>query len=189
MCFSLTSFSQPLMGIIASSQNNAIVITCNQNLVLYSEELDNSNWQKSSLTVTPNQALDLDGNMTLDQMNASSTAHSIRSWNGGNCVDVIPGVTYTFSFDAKRGTMTDMKYSVYDNTHAANIVNSTSYYSSTSSTVQRISFNFTVPAGCLKAIVYPLRDSGVTGNCFLGRCELTNNSSCYVKTTTTIITP
>lgn len=188
-CFSLTSFSQPLMGIISSSANNTVANVCNQNIILYSEQLDNAIWDKSEITVTTNQAADLLGNSTLELLTTTSTSAQIMHYNGGTYSPVLPNTTYRFSFEVKRGTMTDMKYSVYDRSNSLNIISSTSYYALTSSTVQRVSFTFTTPANCSKVSVYPLRNSGVTGTAYIGRVQLESNGSCYITTTSTFATP
>jgi len=166
--------------------------TYTQNLVKYSEQLDNSSWFKSSgLSVTSiNADYDLDGNATLEEITVTNGTSHIRSDpTEGNLSSVIPGETYRFSFDVKRGTLTELKYSVRDATHSSDIIATTSYYTSTSTSVQRVSFEFTAPIGCTLVYIYPLRDLETTGTVYLGRVQIEENSSCYVETTSTPITP
>ena len=87
---------------------------CDQNLVEYSEELDNAYWAKANITVVANQANDLEGNATLDELTMTAAAVNIRSYDGGAYTPVSASTTYRFSFDAKRGTSTKLEYSVYD---------------------------------------------------------------------------
>ena len=79
--------------------------TYTQNLVKYSEQLDNSSWFKSSgLSVTSiNADYDLDGNATLEEITVTDGTSHIRNHPGeGNLSSVIPGETYRFSFDVKK---------------------------------------------------------------------------------------
>lgn len=165
--------------------------TYTQNLVKYSEQLDQgAAWWGSGASVTAtNSKYDLEGNGTLDEVTTTTGTASIRNIEGTNDITVVPGTTYRFSFDAVRGTMTDLKYSVYDITNASNIVAPTSYYSSTGATAVRISVEFTAPAGCTSVWVYPTRESGSTGTAYVGRLQVEENGSCYVETTSSIITP
>lgn len=177
-------------GIVGSIPDEECTYT--QNLVKYSEQLDNSSWYKSSgLSVTSiNADYDLDGNATLEEITVTNGTSSIRSDpTEGNLSSVIPGETYRFSFDVKRGTLTELKYSVRDGTHSSDIIAATSYYTSTSTSVQRVSFEFTVPTGCTLVYILPLRDPETTGTVYLGRVQIEENSSCYVETTSTPITP
>jgi hypothetical protein len=178
-------------GTIYSGYSNVDSDTtiANQNLMKYSEQIDNGVYTSSHVTVTPNQAVDMEGNTTLDMLTTDAVGHSIYYRDGGTFVVVVPGSTYRFSFDVIRGTMTELKYSVYNWSTPGNITAATSYYSQTSATVSRVSFTFIAPAGCTAAAVYFIRDSGVTGTVYVGRAQVETNGSSYVKTTTTIITP
>lgn len=80
---------------------------------------------------------------------------------------VLGGASYAFSFMAKRGTMTDVKYSIFDQTNGADIVSATSYYSSINSAdFTLVTVTFTAPATCTAARCYLLRDSGTLGTTF-----------------------
>jgi hypothetical protein len=177
-------------GIASSVPGDTCTYT--QNLVKYSETLDNGDgWyggSGSSVTAT-NAEYDLEGNATLEQITTITNTASFRNQIPVNAITVIPGTTYRFSFDVKKGTMTDLSYSVYNATGAADIVAPTSYYASVGATVTRISVEFTAPAGCTSVYVYPLRESDVTGTVYIGRVQVEENGSCYVETTSSIITP
>jgi len=163
-----------------------------ENLVRYSEELNISVWDSTAPAQTyvsaTNAELDIAGNLTLETITTTETFHNFRYGNSGSYLTVTPGATYTFSWEVKRGTMTDLKYSVYDQTNGADIIASTSYYSLTSSTVTRVSFDFTVPAGCVTAIPLLIRDSGVTGTVHLGRVQVALKGRPYIQTGTSNIT-
>jgi hypothetical protein len=107
--------------------------------------------------VTQNFAAAPDGTIHASRGVVTSAAgHALRQTLG-----VTPGQTYTFSFFAQNNGGTTAAYSIYDDTHGANIVAPTSYFSQLNgSTYTRVSVTFTVPAGCTTASVYPMRDSG-----------------------------
>lgn len=170
---------------------NPVTATSNipaQNLVKYSETLENAVWNPTGLTVTANSAIDMNGATTLETVTASNVYNNLRYVNGSSYLPVTPGTTYKVSFDCRRGTMTDMKYSVMNNTTSTLITNATSYYSQTNANnVSRVSYTFTAPAGCLKVEIYLLRDSGAVGQTvYLGRVQVSTVSNApYCVTTTT----
>jgi hypothetical protein len=106
-------------------------------------------------------------------------------------VTVTPNTQYTLSFYAKRGTLTNAKYSIYNVNADADIVASTSYYAQINSTdFTRVSVTFTTPAGCTSINVYTLRDSGVTGTIDVRDAQLETGSvsTSYIPTTTAPVT-
>jgi hypothetical protein len=162
-----------------------VVVAGGNNLLTYSQDFSNAAWTKSNLSVTANSTSAPDGTNTGTLVTTAGTSHSVYEY-----VTVIPNTIYTFSFYALRGTLTDLKYSIYNNTALANIIAPTSYYSQTSSSAwTKISVVFTVPAGCSQVIVYPLRDSGVTGTCYIWGAQLEqgNTATPYTPTTTTAV--
>lgn len=165
----------------------ALAIIAPQNRVKYSETLGNAVWSAGDASVTASDSeVDLEGNTTLETITTTGNFHSFYYENGAGYVTVTPLTTYRFSFDVKRGTMTDLKWRVYDNTHSDDIVAYTSYYAQTSaSETRRVTLSFTTPAGCTKIIPYLLSSSGVTGTVYLGRVQIEENHSNYVETTTT----
>jgi len=187
-CFSLASFSQPLIGIIASSQNNAAMVVSAQNLLTYSELLDDATWAKTSATVLANQQNDLTGGLTMDQITITDGNNAeLRYSRGGNALVTVPGTTYYLSFDVKRGTATEAKYAIYNSTAGTWITVSTSFYAQTSASVSRITKSFTAPTGCIKVSIYLLKGGdGSIGTIFLGRVQVsTDTNAPYVATTTT----
>lgn len=79
-------------------------------------------------------------------------------------VTVVPGTQYTFSFKAKRGTATDVLYSVYDDPNARDIVAPTSYDAQLNlATFVTVKVTFVAPAGCTNLAVYTTRNTPSLG--------------------------
>jgi hypothetical protein len=140
------------------------------NIALQSNVFDNAAWVKDvTLTVTPNSILDPGG---------VNVAADLATWTSGTTflrqrITVTASTSYTVSFWVKRGSATDLKYSVFDVTNASDIVAPTSYYSQTSATVwKRIEVTFTTPAGCTSIDIFPLKNPGVTGTAYFAWAQL-----------------
>jgi len=141
-----------------------------RNLLTYPSAFDNAAWNLFNATVTANTTVAPDGTTTADTVTTNTNPASNGIWQS---VTVTASTQYTFSFYARRGTATDLKYSVYNNTGGADIVAATSYYSSTSSTDwSRITLTFTTPVGCTSIRVYPVRDAGSLGTMFIWGAQL-----------------
>ena len=154
-----------------------------ENLLLYSEQFDNAAWAKINTSVSANTTTAPDGTLTADTVTIASGSHVLNQ-----SVSVTQNTQYTFSFYVKRGTATNLSYSVYNVTAGSNIVAPTSYYSQTSATDWvRISLTFTTPAGCTSIAVYPFRDGAAIGTAFVWGAQLESGSSVgpYYATTTT----
>jgi hypothetical protein len=157
-----------------------------QNFFTYSQTFTNAIWLSANTSVTANTTVAPNGTVTASTLTVTASLASLFKQN----VTVIAGQTYTFSFYVLRGTATDMRYSVYNNTASAEIIVSTSYYASTNSTTwSRISVTFTTPAGCTNIGVYPNRDSLGTGNFYLwgAQLEVGPTTNTYIPTTATAI--
>lgn len=185
----VTVSGQMMMTGVVASSGSAVPA---QNLLKWSEEAEDgtahSTWTTNNCTSTADQTLDLEGNNTLELVTTTNNNHALAYYNNGDYADVTAGITYYFSFDVKRGTLSELKWSAYDRTNFADIVAPTSYYASTSASVQRVTVSFTAPAGCSKVSVYYIRDSGVTGTVYVGRGQVhVNVNAPYVETTSSII--
>lgn len=154
-----------------------------RNIVNYSEDF--TQWSASTATCTSNTVMSPIGTLTGDTVTAGTGS------SGGifQYVTVTPNTSYVFSFWSKRSSGTAAAYRVFNNTGAANIVASTSYYNSINSTDWvRISVPFTTPAACVQVRVYVSSDQSLSnqGSYVWGaQCELGSDVSMYQYTTTT----
>ena len=150
-----------------------------QNLLKYSEQLDNAAWT-GDLTVSTNTGVDLDGNTTLDTLTASGAFQT----RGQDFITVAASTEYAWSFDAIRGTQgTTFYVQFYDNSNDA-VITTVDFYSSTSASVQRVTMNFTSPAGCTN--ITPFFMWAASGdNMKIGRVQLALPGKAYVETTDT----
>jgi len=130
------------------------------NLLTWSSDFSNAAWYSGTVSPVKNAIGPYGAN---DGWTFTTVAIGHAAQNRPT---VLPNTTYTFAFWVKRGTMTDLKWSVYDLTNSANIVGPTSYYSQTTSEWSLLCFTFTTSATCTAAAVYPIRDSGVTGTAY-----------------------
>ncbi len=162
------------------------------NLCLRSQALATSPWGASatggaaSVTLTNNYSIAPDGTLTATRYQANADAHNV-----GQTITVAESVSYVLSFWARYiSGITPPKLSIYDVTHAANIV-APEVYASGNGAWTRVSRAFTTPAGCVSVGVYPMRDPGA-GACeywFWGaQLELASLATRYIATTTTSAT-
>lgn len=139
------------------------------NLLLQSNHPNTSPWSKSGLSVVEGNATDANGNPTASTVTLANSTDTL----GQSLTGLTAAKVYVVSWWAKRGTATDAKYLIHDDSNNANIVAATSYYSSiNSSTWTRVVIAFTTPAGCTAVTVYPLNNSGVTGTVLLWWAQL-----------------
>jgi len=149
------------------------------NLVPHSEYFGASDWVKTGLTIASNEVTSPDGNLNGTEVTISNGSHFLF-----DIISVSPSTTYTFSWYAKRGTATNVSYSVYDDTNGADIIPSTSYYSQLSDTEwKRISVQFTTSATTTSARPYVLRDGGQTGTISIYGAQLeAGHKTSYIPT-------
>ncbi len=155
------------------------------NLVRYSNDFSNANWNKSSnYTVQSNIGISPDGSL-----NASTITNTNGS--GGfvfTSLPVLASTEYTVSFYAKRGTATEAKYSIYD---GGDIIPSTSYYADiTDSKYTRVSFSFTSLATSSTVRFYISRDDGAVGTVYVygAQVEQKSYATSYIPTSGSIAT-
>lgn len=176
-------FAQLQVPAVASSVQTEV---CDQNLLIWSEELDQVIWEKSNITVLADQANDMLGNPTLERITFSWSTNWVQQ-----LITVVAETTYRFSFEAKRGTATEAHYGIEDVDHFNYIIESTSYYNDINAdNPVRIEVEFITPVGCTSIKVCALFDTPIeNGTMFIGRAQLEENGSCYITTTTDPITP
>ena len=136
------------------------------NLIKQSEYFDS--WSKTGLSVSSNAVISPDGNLNGTEVNITAGGHFLF-----DIISASPSTTYTFSWYAKRGTASNVRYSVLDNTNIVDIIPSTSYYNDISSTEwKRVSIQFTTPSNCSSVRPYILRDGGQLGTVYLYGAQL-----------------
>mgnify|MGYP001251836259 CR=1 FL=1 len=150
------------------------------NLVIQSNNFSAGGWSAGNLSVTSNNTTSPEGKVNASKITTTNASHFLYF-----DFTTTASTVYTFSFFAKRGTMSDLKYRVRDLSNVADIIAPTSYYSQTSSQYwERISVTFTTPSGCTSARVYPVSNSGDTGTMFLYGCQVEEESyaTSYIPT-------
>lgn len=150
------------------------------NLVIQSNNFSAGGWNAGNLSVTSNNTTSPEGKVNASKITTTNASHFLYF-----DFTTTASTVYTFSFFAKRGTMSDLKYRVRDLSNVADIIAPTSYYSQTSSQYwERISVSFTTPSGCTSTRVYPVSNSGVLGTMFLYGCQVEQESyaTSYIPT-------
>jgi hypothetical protein len=148
------------------------------NLLTYSQDLKNAVWGAKAF-VTENAAVAPDGTTTADRIVPTVADNVVQT------VTVVPTLAYTFSFYAKNNAGNAASYRVYDITHTADIVATTSFFSSINdSTWSRITVTFTAPAGCISAAVYVMAGNVTGADYFVwgAQLELGSTANTYRAT-------
>lgn len=171
--------------IIDFRKNDFNILNLYQNLFVYSEQLDNATyWFGSQSTVTANQAVDLNGNMTLEKIQHVTDAVFGYVSN----ITVKPSTTYVLSFDYKNVSINTPTMQITDITHAANIFEGSYFTGGGGTTLSRVTKTFTTPAGCVSIRIRPDYYSYSTGGIgyhYMGRMQLAEQNTEYITTTTT----
>lgn len=162
------------------------------NLVLYSGGINNAVWSKSDVTVVADYSVPSpEANVYPFSYEMTTSSNFAQMYQ---TITVVAGTSYTYSFYAHKGTMTDMKYKIFDMDNGADLVASTSYYSSLGSGWTRISKVFTTGAGNTTIRLYALETSSNTGTMYLWGMQLEENTSrknmesSYIPTTLATVT-
>jgi hypothetical protein len=157
----------PRLDYLGSSCPRLLLEPQRTNLALYSEQFDNAGWSKDGVTVTANTTISPDGYQDADTINATAVDQRINQ-----TITVSASTQYTFSFYAKKGTMTTPRYTVFDLSNSAFILSQVDYSSLVNtSTWSRITATFTTPAGCTSIGIYPI-NGATTGTIFLWGAQL-----------------
>jgi hypothetical protein len=174
---------QRVVGTFASAGGTPPVSNV-QNLLLYSEQLDNAAWVKQTATVVANQVADVLGATTLDKVTVTSDYGYLQQ----SSISVSELTPYFIAFDIRNGNTVDgLAFGVLDQSNAdANIIGQDYLASTNTSTPVRLTFNFTTPAGCT---LLKIRMAGglATEYYYLGSLQIAQIGKSYVITTSTIV--
>ena len=139
-----------------------------------------SAWIRGDTSLAANNVTSPIGDLTGSTLTTTSTGSTFSISS-----EVVASTSYTFSFYVKRGTMSDLKYRIYDNSNTNNIVAPTSYYSETKSTGWvKVSKTFHTPSGCTSVRTYIISDSASTGTVLIwgSQLEQSSTSGSYIGT-------
>lgn len=157
----------PRLDYLGSSCPRLLLEPQRTNLLTFSESFDNAAWDKADVTVTANTTISPDGTQNADTINATAVDQRINQ-----AITVSASTQYTFSFYAKKGTMTTPRYTVFDLSNSAFILTQVDYSSLVNtSTWSRITATFTTPAGCTSIGIYPI-NGATTGTIFIWGAQL-----------------
>ena len=113
-----------------------------KNLLTWSQDQSNAVWLKGNGTIASTDSNGLttvfidsiqyttsvvSEYLELDPSTILLSSTSNTGYFLSRTATVKPNTTYTFSFYAKSGTSTSVKYKIYDNTNSSNIVNDVDY--------------------------------------------------------------
>ncbi len=150
------------------------------NLITYSEDFSDSSWI-NTYTITPNSIISPDGTLNAYKITLGTGNGNLRTLNS-----VSSNTDYVFSFYAKRGTASEMKYRVFDFTNPyADIIPKTSYYSQTNTdSWVRIEVPFTTGASTTSIGCYIDSDSQGNGDFYAWGAQLEEGSypTSYIPT-------
>jgi len=157
-----------------------------QNLVLYSEQLDNAAWTKVNNTVVANQAIDMLGNTTLEKVTDNSNYGYLLQAS----IPVTASTTYTISFDVKNGTVDDgCTINLLNQSSGDATIEDVEYLADITTSLSRYSHNFSTPSGCTLLKIRLV--GGQSGQYYhVGRIQIALNTTPakdYIVTTSSAI--
>jgi hypothetical protein len=95
---------KPRIDFLNNTSGHLLLEPSRTNIVFYSEQLNNSVWNKlTNTTVTANQIVSPDGSQNADEFSATSTSTSLMAVQDG--FSVFSSVDYVISFFAKKGSV------------------------------------------------------------------------------------
>lgn len=162
------AINEPQLDYTDGSCPSFLVEPQRTNLFTYSTGLPNGGWGGNSFIFNADTAVAPDGTTTANTMEVQSTsAYSFIN------VTLAASTTYTFSFYAKRGTATQMKYYAISLDNFTTLISQTDFYPLTnSSTWTRISSSFTTDAATTSVRIYYRYVTPGTGTFYLWGLQL-----------------
>ena len=143
------------------------------NLLTYSEQFENGVWTKFNVTASTNSLIAPDGTLTAENISVSSTTNDLRQ-----DVSVSQNTQYTFSFYAKKDTISAPQYRVINMTAVTDIIPRTSYGSVLIlNEWVRVTLTFTTPIGCSLVRVQLLANTNTSGNIGFWGAQLVQGSA------------
>jgi len=100
--------NEPRLDYSLGSCPNILLEPQRTNLLLRSEEFDNASWGKGNSTVTANATTSPSGLVNADEITANG---ALATHNVSQSVSVTSGLSYAFSFHAKKGTNDFIQFS------------------------------------------------------------------------------
>ena len=168
--------------------------TTSRNHVRRSENLSATDWKYSEVSVIENQGLDLNGQMTMDEVTLAVAGSG--SYVRQEEIPVTANTTYYVSFDCYMGTSRELKWSVVGLCPSIVVfVNRVDYTSQVDTiSARRVNLQFTTTSDCTSAWLI-LSDNSSSppfnsnGSVYFGRVQVTPvNGSGYIKTNANPIT-
>ena len=154
------------------------------NLITQSELFSDASWA-NTYTLIPS-VVSPSGELNAFEIIVGTTNGNLRT-----IVSVLSNTKYVFSFYAKRGTASEMKYRVFDFTNSTDIVPKTSYYSQTNTdSWVRIEVPFTTGAATTSVGCYIDSDSQGNGDFYAWGAQVEQQSyaTSYIPTSGTTVT-
>jgi hypothetical protein len=150
------------------------------NLITHGSVYSADGWITGAASVSAG-AVGIGGMQTAWTVTTTNNYHGLYSM----AITVTPSTQYTFSFWAKRGTMTSMKYKVRDTTNNLDLIALTEYQGSiNSSTWTQITATFTTSASTSTVYCALLLDSASVGTALFDSVQLEQGSfaTTYIPT-------
>jgi hypothetical protein len=157
------------------------------NLLTYSQAFDNAAWTKFNVTASTNSLIAPDGTLTAENISVSSTTNDLRQ-----DVSVSQNTQYTFSFYAKKDTISAPQYRVLNMTAVTDIIPRTSYGSVLIlNEWVRVTLTFTTPSGCSLVRVQLLSNTNTSGDIGFWGAQLVEGTEAkdYQRTETRLNIP
>jgi len=151
----------PLIDGVVSGCPSLLLEPESRNLIEYSENFFTTFWDKSQVTITPNNVISPDGTLNADKIEITT----LNTPNLRQTVGVLPTTQYTFSFYAKSDDLSNLKLAIEDVSNGVFITEDVKKL--INSQWSRISVTFTTPTGCNSIRTFIFRTSEELGSFYV----------------------